>query len=50
MNFREDHQHEKNDSLEEAEDEGVEPHAVAGELRVLAHLCEQTVKDTCGWA
>ena len=34
---------EKADSLEETEDEGVEPHAVAAELRVLAHFREQAV-------
>lgn len=38
----------RRDSLEEAEDEGVESHAVAGELRVLAHLGEETVEDTSG--
>lgn len=29
---------EKKDSLEQAEDEGVEPHAVTRQLRVLAHF------------
>lgn len=28
----------KKNSLEQAEDKGIESHAVAGELRVLAHL------------
>lgn len=38
------------DSLEEAEDEGVQPHVVVGELRELAHLGEQAVEDTSGGA
>lgn len=35
--------------LEQAKDEGVEPHAVVGELRELANLWEEAVEDTCGW-
>lgn len=38
------------DSLEQAEDEGVESHAVAGELRVLAHLGVQTMEHAGGRA
>jgi len=34
-------------SLEQAEDEGVEPHAMAGEFRVLADLGEQRVEQPC---
>lgn len=40
----------KSDSLEQAEDEGVESHAVACELRELAHLGEQAVENPCGRA
>lgn len=35
-------------SLEEAEDEGVESHAVVVELRELAHLREEAVENTSG--
>ena len=40
----------RSDSLEQTEDEGVHPHAVAAELGELAHLGEQAVEDTSGRA
>lgn len=37
-------------SLEQAQDEGVEAHGVAGELGELADLVVEAVQDLGGWA
>ena len=36
--------------LEQAEDEGIQPHVMAGEFRELADLGEQSVEQPCGRA